>query len=127
MGERVIIEVGDTRLVAELNDSATANAISAAVPLEAIAHRWGDEIYFDVPFHVDQAADAREEMGVGELGFWPAGDAFCVFFGPTPVSVAGEPRAYSPVNPFGAIVGDATALRAAREGDSVRVSPVQPS
>ena len=87
----------------------------------------GTRCYFEVPLHVDQAADAREEMAVGELGFWPVGDAFCIFFGPTPVSRAGEPRAYSPVNPFGMVVGDATVLRAAHEGDSVRVSRLEPS
>jgi uncharacterized protein len=122
MGERIAIEVGGVNLVAELNDSPTAAAVWAALPLQAAAHRWGDEIYFEVPVHVDRAADAREQMAVGELAFWPDGDAFCIFFGSTPVSLAGEPRAYSPVNPFGAIVGDATALRAAHEGDRVTVT-----
>jgi hypothetical protein len=118
------IKIGDLRVVANLTESATAAAIWAALSLKATANRWGDEVYFEVPVHVDQAADAREEMAVGELGFWPAGDAFCIFFGPTPVSAAGEPRAYSPVNPFGMIVGDATVLRAAHEGDRVSVSPL---
>jgi hypothetical protein len=97
----------------------------AALPLEGAAHRWGDEVYFEVPVHVDEADDAREEMAVGELGFWPVGDAFCIFFGPTPISAAGEPRAYSPVNPFGMIEGDATVLRTVREGDTVRVSRLE--
>jgi hypothetical protein len=122
MGERISIEVGVLRLEAELNGSPTAAALWASLPLNAVAHRWGDEVYFEVPIHVVQATDAREEMAIGELGFWPVGDAFCIFFGTTPVSVADEPRAYSPVNPFGRIVGDATVLRTAREGDSVRVS-----
>jgi hypothetical protein len=122
MGERIVVEVGGLRVEAQLNDSLTAKAVWAALPVQAAARRWGDEVYFELPVHVDQAPDAREEMAVGELGFWPVGDAFCVFFGPTPVSKAGEPRAYSPVNPFGAVVGDATLLRAAHEGDSVHVS-----
>jgi hypothetical protein len=127
MGERIVIEVGSLRLEARLDDSPTANVVAAALPLQAAAHRWGDEVYFEVPMHVDQAADAREEMGVGELGLWPVGDAFCIFFGPTPVSVQGEPLAYSPVNPFGMVVGDATVLRAAHEGAGVRVSRLEPS
>ena len=121
MGEQVSIEVGGVRLAAELDDSPTANAILAALPLGGTVHRWGDEVYFELPVHVDRALDARAQMAVGELAFWPDGDAFCIFFGPTPVSVAGEPRAYSPVNPFGSVVGDATLLRAAHEGDAVRV------
>ena len=127
MGERVSIEVSSVNLVAELNDSLTARAVSAALPLQAAVHRWGDEVYFETPIHIDQARDARELMAVGELAFWPAGDAFCIFFGPTPVSLAGEPRAYSPVNPFGNIIGDAGALRTALEGDRVCVRPIGPS
>jgi uncharacterized protein len=122
MGERVSIEVGGVSLIAELNDSPTAAAIWAALPLDAAAHRWGDEVYFEVPVHVGRAPDAREQMAVGELAFWPDGDAFCIFFGATPLSVAGEPRAYSPVNPFGTVVGDATVLRKAREGERVSVA-----
>ena len=127
MGERICLEVGDLQLKAELDGSPTAVAIGATLPLQATAHCWGDEVYFDLPIHVDRAAEAREQMAVGELGFWPDGDAFCIFFGPTPVSVAGEPRAYSPVNPFGKVLGDATALRAAREGDEVRVTRLEAS
>ena len=127
MDERIVIKVGSVSLVAQLNDSVTAKVIWAALPLQGAADRWGDEVYFEIPVHVDQASDAREEMAVGELGFWPVGDAFCVFFGPTPVSLVGEPRAYSPVNPFGMAVGDATVLRAAHEGDSVHVSRLESS
>jgi hypothetical protein len=126
-GERVSIEVSSVHLAAALNDSPTANGIWAALPLQTAAHRWGDEVYFEVPIHIGLAVDARDETAVGGLAFWPVGDAFCIFFGPTPVSNAGEPRAYSPVNPFGMIVGDATVLRAAQEGDSVRVSRIAPS
>jgi uncharacterized protein len=122
MSERVSIAVGSVRLDAELDDSPTAKAIWAALPLRAPAHRWGDEVYFEVSIHVELAPDAREQMDVGELAFWPDGDVFCIFFGPTPVSLAGEPRAYSPVNPFGKVVGDATALRAVHAGDGVAVS-----
>jgi uncharacterized protein len=123
---RIVIEVGAVSLTAALDDSETAVAVWAALPLQCAAHRWGDEVYFEVPVHVDEAPAAREQMAVGELGFWPVGDALCIFFGPTPVSRAGEPRAYSPVNPFGVVEGDATVLRAAGNGDAVRVSRLAP-
>jgi hypothetical protein len=125
MSKRASIEVGGVHLEAQINDSPTANAIWAALPVKAAARRWGDEVYFEVPLHVGRAPDARGEMAVGELAFWPDGDAFCIFFGATPVSLAGEPRAYGPVNPFGSVIGDATALHAAREGDLVSVARVE--
>jgi uncharacterized protein len=118
---KIRITAGDVEVVAELDDSATGRAIAAALPLQGAVHRWGDEVYFEVPLHIEQAPDAREEMAIGELAFWPVGDAFCIFFGATPVSLAGEPRAYSPVNPFGMVAGDAEALRVTRDGDAVRV------
>jgi hypothetical protein len=117
----MLIRVGAVRLRARLSDSPTADAVWQALPLSGAAQRWGDEVYFLVPMHVEQAPDAREEMAVGELGFWPVGDAVCIFFGPTPVSRAGEPRAYSPVNPFGRIESDPTVLRAVADGDPVVV------
>jgi uncharacterized protein len=118
---RICIAVGDVEIIAELDGSATALAVAERLPLLGSVRRWGDEVYFKVPFHVEQAPDAREEMAVGELAFWPVGDAFCIFFGATPVSLTGEPRAYSPVNPFGMVAGDATALRSTRDGDAVHV------
>jgi hypothetical protein len=49
------------------------------------------------------------------------GAAFCVFFGPTPVSDGPAPRAYSNVNPFGYVLGDSSVLRDVRDGDRVIV------
>ena len=69
-----------------------------------------------------QAPDARTEVEVGELGYWPVGRAFCIFFGPTPVSTGNQPRAYSPVNILGRVLGDATRLRSVRAGTSVSVT-----
>jgi hypothetical protein len=106
---RIVLEHGE--LLARLDESPTALAIVEALPLQGTANRWGDEVYFTIPVYVDEAPDARQEMVVGELGYWPVGAAFCIFFGPTPVSVGPEPRAYSNVNPFGRIAGDEGAAR----------------
>jgi hypothetical protein len=107
---------------AELNDSRTAQQIGEALPIEGRANTWGDEIYFEIPVVADQAPDARAQVEVGELGYWPVGHAFCIFFGPTPVSTDGRPRAYSPVNVLGSISGDATQFRTVRDGATVRLS-----
>jgi hypothetical protein len=120
--DKIRIESGDISLVAELNGSDTANRIYQMLPLSGMANVWGDEIYFTIPVHIDQAEDARQEVAVGDLGFWPVGDAFCIFFGPTPVSTGNVPKAYSPVNVFGQILGDATELKKVKDGDEVKVT-----
>jgi len=107
---------------AELNESGTAQMIWDALPITGRAKTWGDEIYFEIPVQTDQAPDARAEVEVGELGYWPVGHAFCIFFGPTPVSSGDAPRAASPVNPLGRVLGDATAFRQVAAGTEVRLS-----
>jgi hypothetical protein len=125
--KQITIEVGQFSLPAELNNSSTAQQIWEALPIEGSANVWGDEIYCEIPVVADQAADARAEVEVGELAYWPVGHAFCIFFGPTPVSVGDEPRAYSPVNILGRVRGDATRLRGVVGGTKVRITRVKES
>jgi len=116
------LSAGNVSLTAELNDDPTAQQIWQALPIEGKANRWGDEIYFEIPVQASQEPDAREQVEVGELGYWPVGHAFCIFFGPTPVSTDERPRAYSPVNILGRVRGDATQFRAVRDGIQVRIT-----
>lgn len=122
---RIILEDGEVEAI--LNDSPTADAVRAALPLEGTVGRWGDEIYFSIPVAVDEAPDARQDMAVGELGYWPVGAAFCIFWGPTPASTGPTPRAYSNVNPLGRVDGPLDAVKAvlssARDGRPIRVMP----
>lgn len=117
----IVITVGDITLEAELNDSSTARQVWDALPIEARANVWGDEIYFSIPVKVSEGPDAQEIVAVGDLGYWPPGEAFCIFYGRTPVSTDDRPRAYSPVNLLGRITGDATKLRGVRGGAPVRI------
>ena len=118
--KKIMIKSGKLAAPAELNDSSTAESIWKALPIEAEASSWGDEIYFEIPVKVPQAKDARAEVEVGTLAYWPVGHAFCIFFGPTPASQGKEPRAYSPVNVVGRVEGDATVFR--KVGDGVKVT-----
>jgi hypothetical protein len=120
--KRITISAGDVSLAAELNSSPAARQIWEALPIEGPASIWGDEVYFEIPVAADQAPDARAEVEVGELGYWPVGHAFCIFFGPTPVSTDEHPRAYSPVNILGRVLGDATRFRAVRSGEKVQLA-----
>jgi hypothetical protein len=58
---------------------------------------------------------------VGELGYWPPGTAFCIFYGRTPASTDERPRAASPVNIIGTVTGDATVFRTVSSGARVRL------
>jgi hypothetical protein len=118
----ITITAGSIILTAELNDKPTAQRIWEALPIEGRANRWGDEIYFEIPVAAEVEPDARQDMEVGELGYWQPGSAFCIFFGPTPVSSGARPRAYSPVNLLGRVQGDATLLRSVRSGDKVTLT-----
>lgn len=96
----------------------TAEAIWAALPIKGNANRWGDEIYFPISAEIGEE-NARDEVEVGSVAYWPPGKALCIFFGPTPVSRHGEPRAASPVNVFGEIVGDAAVFRKVRGNEEI--------
>jgi len=121
MEKSIRIIAGDVSVAAELNDSPSAAAILDALPIEASGSRWGEEIYFSIPVKEQAAPDARADMEVGELAYWPPGNAFCIFFGPTPASDGDEPRAASPVNPIGRIVDDVEPLKNIPDGAMVRI------
>jgi hypothetical protein len=125
MTRKIQITAGNLTQTAILNETPMADVIWEALPIEGHANLWGDEIYFNIPVHQAEAEDARQEIEVGELAYWPAGTAFCIFFGPTPMSGDEKPRAYSNVNPFGQIEGDATAFRAVTDGEKVTVSRLE--
>ena len=80
------ITAGPVTVTAELNDSPTARLLWEALPIDGKANRWGDEIYFSIPVDADEEPDARAAVEVGEIAFWPPGNAFCIFWGPTPAS-----------------------------------------
>jgi hypothetical protein len=121
MADRVM-RITAAQVVAEgrLNDSRTATTIWDALPIAARAETWGDEIYFDIG--VDAGAESpREVVEVGDLAYWPPGQAFCIFFGRTPASRGDEPWAASGVNVVGRVTGDATVFRQVRAGTTIRL------
>jgi len=122
MAETIRIRIGEVEVLVELNDTECARRIARNLPITARANRWGDEVYFDIPVDCPPSEDARAEMEVGEAAYWPPGSALCLFFGPTPVSGPdGKPRAASPVNPVGRILGDPSVLKEVRDGDAISI------
>lgn len=126
MARRIRIEVGGQIVHGTLSDNETADQIWSILPIEASVQTWGDEFYFGIGLSLDEAPDARAEMKVGELAYWPPGSAFCIFFGPTPASHGDEPRAASAVNPFGRIEDDVAALKGIPSGTRILIEAVEP-
>jgi hypothetical protein len=122
MPKEILIQAGPVIASGELMENSTADAIWDSLPLEGSANRWGEEIYFDTGLSIELSTDARQVMEIGELAYWPGGTAFCIFFGPTPVSQADEPRAYTDVNPFGRVLGNATVFSKVRDGETIKIS-----
>ncbi len=63
-----------------------------------MAHRWGEEIYFDIPVDLE-LENGKEVLDVGDI-------------------------AYSAVSVFGKIIGDARIFRTVKEGERIRVEAV---
>ena len=119
MGKKIRILVSDLTVEAELNDSKTSQSVWEALPVEAKASLWGEEIYFAIPVKTGLEAGSREVVSAGELGYWPTGHAFCIFFGPTPASQGNEIRAASAVNIIGKVLGDPKAFLKVKDGAKV--------
>lgn len=124
MSRNIRITAGSVQLDAALNDTQTAQSVWAALPLAASANTWGDEIYFGIPVNAD-LEQGREVVGLGDLGYWPPGRAFCIFFGPTPASRGAEIRPASAVTVIGRISGDAALFRQVLAGTAVTIEKVE--
>ncbi len=120
MERKINIKVGEVEIAAILNDSGTAGAIWEALPLKGRVSLWGEEIYFTIPLRLE-LEDGQEVVSLGDLGYWPQGPAFCIFFGLTPVSEKGRIRPASAVGIFGKVVGDIGVLRQVSAGEKVVV------
>jgi hypothetical protein len=102
----------------------TVKALWAVLPITARANTWGNEIYFSIGVKIARE-NANEVVEKGALAYWPPGEAFCIFFGPTPASRGNEIRAASPVNIFGKISGDPEIFKKVRHGDEIVIDKTE--
>jgi hypothetical protein len=116
MGKKIRILLSDLKVEAELNETKTAQLIWEALPIEGKTNLWGEEIYFGIPVKTGLEEGAREVVSAGEIGYWPTGHAFCIFFGPTPASRGNEIRAASAVNILGKVLSDSKVFLKAKDG-----------
>src|SRR3990172_5176293 len=120
MEKEVLIELAGLKLRARLNQSEVAEAIWNALPLEAQGRLWGDELYFSVPLSL-AARHPQEVVEKGDLAYWAAGPALCIFWGPTPASKGDECRPASPVEVIGRVLEEPSVLKKIKAGP-VRLS-----
>lgn len=118
MGKKIGIKTEKVTMEAELLETKTAKAIWDSLPIEAKVNTWGEEIYFTIPVDMgpEEAVDVVQE---GDLGYWPEGNGFCIFFGKTPVSTKSEIRPASPVNIIGRLLGNPKDWKKVKDGEKI--------
>lgn len=118
MARRIRIKASLIEAVAELNETRTGQAIWEVLPIKGRVDLWGEEIYFSIPLSLELEL-GQELVNIGDLGYWPEGNAFCIFFGPTPISQTGEIRPASPVSVFGRVTSDTTVFKQVASGTEI--------
>ena len=121
---RLRIAAGKLVLEAQLRDTPTARALAEALPFEATAQTWGEEVYFTTPVSARLEPDAKQVVEPGTVCFWTEGDALALPFGRTPISTDERPKLASRCNVLGSIVGDAARLAAIKSGQKIRVEKI---
>lgn len=119
--EKIKIIIKDVLLEAELFDTKTAREIANILPIETRPEEWGDEFYFEIPVEMPLDETATTRVKVGDIGYWPPGNALAIFFGPTPISRGYVPVPASDVNLVGRVIGDAAVLRKVKGAGKIRI------
>ena len=119
---RIRIEWKQGKLTAALEDTPTARAIVAALPIESRARTWGEEVYFELPVEVKLEPGARQIVDPGTVCFWTEGNALALPFGRTPISDDARPKLASRCNVLGSIEGDFRLLGTIRAGDTISLT-----
>ena len=125
MARYLTIRSEEAHLKVDLGGGPTAEEIWGCLPLEGSANFWGDEIYFEIPVSMEPESEAQETVEVGDVGYWPQGEALCLFFGPTPASVDEKPKAASPVTVVGRVSEGLDNVERIESGEPLRVEGVE--
>ncbi len=116
--KKLIIKVGGIDGLAELNDTKTAQLIWDNLPIQGTVNTWGEEIYFTIPVTTG-IENPQTVVEPSDLGYWPPGRAFCIFFGPTPISTHNEIRPASAVCVVGKLLGKPSEFKKVKNGETI--------
>jgi hypothetical protein len=109
-------------VTATLEETPTARALAAALPVTARAQTWGEEVYFEIPVEAKLERDAKQVVPPGTVCFWVEGGSLALPFGRTPVSEGDEPKLVTRCNVLGEIDGDPKQLASVRAGDAITLT-----
>ena len=108
-------------VIANLRETSSVNQLVKALPCDARASTWGDEVYFELPVKMTLEADAQQVVEPGTVCYWVEGSSLALLFGPTPASKGDEPCLVTRCNVLGKIEGDPRELAKVRAGAAIRV------
>jgi len=109
-------------LVATLDDTPTARALVAALPLNARAQTWGEEVYFEIPVKAALERTAKQVVPPGTVCFWVEGSSLALPWGRTPISEGKESKLVSPCNVLGRIDADPRDFASVRSSDTITLT-----
>ena len=119
--KKIQITTQNITVEAELLDRSESDNFYSSLPFTGRVTTWGLEIYFSIDHSMELQEDASEIVNLGDIAFWPPGNAFCIFFGPTPASIGDEIRAASEVNLLGKIIGDPLVFKSVPSGTDIKI------
>ena len=88
----IYIIIDDLKFKILPRNTNTAKKIITKLPLQGECQKWGKEYYFYTNLNMVLEADAKQVIKLGEIAYWPAGDAIAIAFGKTPISSENEIR-----------------------------------
>jgi hypothetical protein len=101
--KKIRIRIGTREYSARLNETRVAGLIWEVLPITAAFQLWGEEIYFPIPVQEERLENPQSTVNLGDLGYWPDGNCFCIFYGLTPISGPGEIKPASAVEVIGRV------------------------
>lgn len=121
MPEKINIIIDGKKLKAELFDTQCGRKIYQALPIESTINEWGDEFYFSIGIKMPLDETATTKVKVGDIGYWPPGEALAIFFGKTPLSTGEDPIPASEVNIVGRLIDDPLILKTLRGARKIKI------
>ena len=108
--------------VGTLEDTPSARALVAALPLAARAQTWGEEVYFEIPVKAKLEPGAKQVVPPGTVCLWVEGNSLALPWGRTPISEGDQPKLVTRCNVLGKIDGDPRQLATVRGGDTISLT-----